>query len=445
MNKLFRYLLFVLMPVLFVVAVSCDQEDEPTPEPQITQIYPPASTPGSLVAVIGLNVEGASSVAFGDVETSVLSDTANAVLVNVPENLAPGEVTITVDAPGGSYSYPFVVLDPALASTFTAIEPATGGVGTEVTLTGTNLAAATSLRIGNTNIEQFEVNDAGNAITFTVPRSAYFNPFSGTFAVTTPEGTFFSPINVRFDLIQTANVLVILSADDPFVLSGYEETVALTAELTGEEEDLAGVSKVVFMEGSTVLSEVTIAPYTHEFEVGASVEPYTNFEITALAYDGDGNLIMDSEVVKIRVGERIPISGGTLTGDGNEVWNTDAPTEPPFPSDGIYAGFLNFDGAGDLNAASGADLPVTIPETGQYLAALGLASGWADAESFMWLFFNDQVDEAQRSAEVPPTGWIDFHDYLLANPFQLEAGVQTAKIRFGGPYVHPYYLDLYKF
>lgn len=433
------------MPVLSVVAVSCEQEDEPTPEPQITQIYPAASTPGSLVAIIGLNVEGASSVTFGDVEASILSDTANAVLINVPENLGLGDVTVTVDAPGGSYSYPFVVLDPSLAATFTAIEPATGGVGTEVTLTGTNFLGASALQIGNTVIEQFRVNDPGNSISFTVPRSAYLSPFSGTFAVTTPEGTFYSPINIRFDLTETADVIVALSADDPFVLSGFEQTVVLTAALTGEEEDLAGVSKVVFKEGSTVLSEVTIAPYVYEYTVGEAVAPYTNYEITALAYDGDGNLIMDSEVVKIRVGERIPISSGTLTGDGNEVWNTDGPTEPPFPADGIYGGFMNFDGAGNLDAASGANIPVTVPETGRYLAALGLASGWADAESFMWLFFDDQVDAAQRSAEVPPTGWIDFNDYLLANPFQLEAGEHTAKIRFGGPFVHPYYLDLYKF
>jgi hypothetical protein len=445
MNKLFRYLLFVLMPVISFLTVSCEEDTEPTPEPQITQIYPAASTPGSLVAIIGLNVKGTSSVTFGDVEAAILSDTANAVLVNVPAGIGSGDVLVTVDAPGGTYTYPFKVLDPALASTFTAVSPATGGVGTEVSLTGTNLAGATALSIGNTVIEQFEVNDAGNAITFTVPRSAYFSPFSGTFAVTTPEGTFFSPINVRFDLIQTADVLVALTADDPFVLSGFEETVILTAQLTGEDEDLATVSKVVFMEGSTVLSEATIAPYVHEFTVGADVAPYTNYEITALAYDADGGLIMDTEVLKVRVGERIPISRGTLTGVGAEVWNTDGPKEPPFPADGVYAGFLNFDGAGNLDAASGANIPVTVPETGRYLAALGLASGWADAESFMWLFFNNNVNAAQRSPEVPPNGWIAFEDYHLANPFQLEAGEQVAKVRFGGPYVHPYYLDLYKF
>lgn len=438
----------MLLPALSVVATSCERDSEPTPEPQITQIYPPEGTPGSLIAVIGLNVKGASSVTFSagttEIQAGILSDTANALLVNVPEGLPLGPVTVTVEAPGGSYAYPFEVLDASRAATFTAIAPARGEVGTEVTLTGTNFTGATLLRVGGTRIADFAVNDAGTQITFTVPRAAYFNPFSGTFSVKTPNGTFMSPINVRFDLIKTANVLIALAANKPFILGGSDQTVILTATVTGENEELAEVGKVVFMEGSTVVKEVTEAPFTYELAVASTVAPYTNFPITALLYKKDGSLIMDSEVVTVRVGERIPVSRGTLTGNGEERWNFDGPTEPPFPADGQYAGFLNFDGAGNLEIASGVNLPVSIPETGEYLALLGLASGWDLNESFMWLYFDDQKAAAQRSAEVPPTGWVDFHDYVLEIPYQLEAGEHTAKIRFGGPFVHPYYLDIYK-
>ena len=445
MNKLFKYFLFIFLPAFSVLVVSCEQETEPTPEPQITQIYPAAATPGSLVSIIGLNLENPSAVSFGTTDAAVLSDSASAVLVNVPAGLDQGTVMVTVEAPGGSYSFPFEVLDPAVASTFTAIQPASGGVGTEVTLTGTNLAGATSLLIGETEIEQFEVNSAGTSISFTVPRMAYFNPFFGTFSVTTPEGTFYSPVNVRFTMDEIPNILVSLRADTALLLSGFGGTVELTAVLTGEEDALGDVGKVVFMEGSTVLGEVTVAPYTHEFVVGEDVDQFTNFEITALAYDSEGNLIMDTEPFTIRVGERVAIGGGTLTGDDNEVWNTFDHENPAFPADGRYPGNINFDGAGDITAASGVDLPIRVPEDGRYLAALGMASGWADAESYMRLYFDDNVTAAQRTPEVPATGWVDFHTYLVNSPFQLTEGEHTARIRFGGPFVHVFYLDIYKF
>lgn len=69
---------------------------------------------------------------------------------------------------------------------------------------------------------------------------------------------------------------------------------------------------------------------------------------------------------------------------------------------------------------------------------------WADAESFMRFYFNADVENNQRSPEVPPTGWVDFNNYMLDKPFELAAGDHMAKIRFGGPFVHPYYVDLFK-
>lgn len=445
MNKLFRYFLFVLVPAFSLLVTGCEQVGEATPEPQITQIYPAASTPGSLIAMYGLNVKGATAVHFGTTEATIVSDTANMVLVNVPESLEKGSVLITVETPGGAYAYPFEVLDPAVAAAFTSVSPARGNVGTEVTIDGKNFKGATSLMIGGTEIQQFSVNEAGTKITFVVPRSAYFTPFSGTFSVVTPAGTFYSPINLRFAADAAADVLVALKADTAMLLSGFGGTVQLTADLSGGAADLATIEKVVFYQGENVIGEDDSKPYTVQFTVGDDVESYTNFPITAVAYNTAGEMVIDSDVLKIRVGERIPISGGTLTGDGNERWNTDGPKAPPFPADGKYPGFLNFNGAGNLEAASGVNLPVTVPEAGRYIAALGMASGWADAESFMFLYFGDKVSSAQRTPAVPPTGWVDFNTYFIKNPFQLEEGQNMAKIRFGGPFVHPYYLDLYKF
>lgn len=303
--------------------------------------------------------------------------------------------------------------------------------GTEVIIKGSNLAFATEVMFGEVEAE-IEYNTNSNIITNVPANAAAGNQ---QIMVTTRGGTATHAFTV---LEVPVEPNLVFTADNAFIISGFGEEVVLTAAVDEP------VSRVVFFEGDTELGEVTNAPFTWSYEVGDAVAAYTNLVLTARVYDDEG-IELESADLTIRVGERIPVSEGTLTGTGEEVWNTDGPTEPPFPSDGIYAGFLNFDGNGDLEAASGVNVPVTVPEAGQYLVSLGLASGWADAESFMRFYFNEGVENNQRTPEVPPTGWIDFNNYMLDEPFELTAGEHMAKIRFGGPFVHPYYVDLFKF
>ena len=236
---------------------------------------------------------------------------------------------------------------------------------------------------------------------------------------------------------------ITLSTANPYILEGITTPVTLTAAAP------ANVSKVEFYNGETLLGEDNAAPFTYELDVSGTTA-FNNMVITAVGFSQ--GVEAGEDQLEISIGKRFAISGGTLTGvietnpddPAVERWNTDGPTTPPFPSDGRYPGFLNWDGGGNLEAASGVNLPVSVPETGEYVAALGMASGWGDAESFMRLYFDDNVDNAQRSEAVPPNGWISFDTYFMPEPYTLTEGEHMAKIRFGGPYVHPYYLDLYK-
>ena len=236
---------------------------------------------------------------------------------------------------------------------------------------------------------------------------------------------------------------ITLSTANPYVLEGITTPVTVTAAAP------ANVSKVAFYNGETLLGEDNAAPFTQEVDVSGTTA-FNNMVITAVGFSqgveaGEADLVLS-------IGKRFRISGGTLTGviatnpndPAVERWNTDGPTTPPFPSDGRYPGFLNWDGGGNLEVASGVNLPVAVPETGEYIAALGMASGWAGAESFLNLYFDDKVGNVQRSEAVPPNGWISFDTYFMPEPYTLAEGEHMAKIRFGGPYVHPYYLDLYK-
>ena len=70
--------------------------------------------------------------------------------------------------------------------TITSFTPTTGGPGTMVTLTGTNLTGATSVRIGTFMATNFAVV-SGTSITFVVPNGT--GSVNGFISVTTPGGT----------------------------------------------------------------------------------------------------------------------------------------------------------------------------------------------------------------------------------------------------------------
>ena len=77
-----------------------------------------------------------------------------------------------------------VLLNTDVAPTLTALSPASGPVGTSVTLTGTSLTGATAVRFNGTVATTFSVVSA-TTITATVPAGAT----SGNVTVTTPSGT----------------------------------------------------------------------------------------------------------------------------------------------------------------------------------------------------------------------------------------------------------------
>ncbi|RZS36407.1 IPT/TIG domain-containing protein [Herbihabitans rhizosphaerae] len=122
------------------------------PAPAIT-VVTPASGPvagGQTVTITGTNLAGATAVEFGDVPATVGTVTATSLTCTAPAG-AVGTVHITVTTDGGTSAesdadeYTFLA-----RPTVTALNPNTGPIagGTTVTVTGTNLASATSARFG---------------------------------------------------------------------------------------------------------------------------------------------------------------------------------------------------------------------------------------------------------------------------------------------------------
>jgi hypothetical protein len=112
-----------------------------TPAPTISSLSPTSGPVGTPVTITGTNfgaTQGSSTVTFNGTAATPTSWSATSVVANVPTGASTGNVVVTV---GGTASngVSFTVSGPA--PTISSLSPTSGGVGTAVTITGTNFGA----------------------------------------------------------------------------------------------------------------------------------------------------------------------------------------------------------------------------------------------------------------------------------------------------------------
>ena len=160
------------------------------PVPTITSITPNTavvgSTPTVTVTGTGFTVASVVNVDGAPIPSTFVS--ATQLTGAVPAGAPAGVYSVTVfnPTPGGgtSNAVTFTLTNPV--PTITSFTPTSGGPGTTVTITGTNLLGATAIRIGTFNVPNYTVVSA-TSITVVVPNGT--GSLSGTIAVVTPGGT----------------------------------------------------------------------------------------------------------------------------------------------------------------------------------------------------------------------------------------------------------------
>ena len=154
--------------------------------PTVTGFSPTVGPVGTSVTLTGTNFTGATKVAFNGTAAptySVIS--ATQITATVPSGATTGTIAVTTPVGTGTSTASFTVGSaPASPPTVTSFSPASGLVGTSVTLTGTNFTGATKVAFNGTAAPTYSVISA-TQITATVPSGAT----TGTIAVTTPVGT----------------------------------------------------------------------------------------------------------------------------------------------------------------------------------------------------------------------------------------------------------------
>jgi hypothetical protein len=155
-----------------------------TMPPRITGFSPSNALPGANVTINGANFHEASAVSFNGVAQPAFTVNAagTSVTTTVPATATTGPVTVTTPIGTATSTTNFGV--QAVVSGFT---PASGDVGTLVTITGERFTGATAVKFGGTGgvaATVFSVVDA-QTITAEVPAA----PKSGTICVTTAAST----------------------------------------------------------------------------------------------------------------------------------------------------------------------------------------------------------------------------------------------------------------
>ena len=167
--------------------------------PTVTSVSPSAGPTGggTSVTITGTAFTNASAVKFGTTTaTSFTINSATSITATAPAESA-GAVDITVTTPGGisansandHYTY-------AAAPTVTSVNPSAGptGGGTSVTINGTSLSLASTVKFGATNATGFTINSA-TSITATAPAES---AGAVDITVTTPGGTSATSANDQF-------------------------------------------------------------------------------------------------------------------------------------------------------------------------------------------------------------------------------------------------------
>src|SRR5205807_533623 len=104
--------------------------------PTISGFTPGSGPVGTSVSISGTNFTGASAVAFNGVSAAFTVSSATSITATVPSGATAGPISVTTPGGTATSSSNFIVM--ASAPTMSSFTPASGPMGTVVTISGTN-------------------------------------------------------------------------------------------------------------------------------------------------------------------------------------------------------------------------------------------------------------------------------------------------------------------
>lgn len=213
-----------------------DPTEEPdTTLPEITSIDPESGIIGIEVIITGKNFSATASentVTFAGVEATISSASEDELVAEVPEGASSGPVEVTVN--GNKATGPdFTVMSPEELPEITSVDPLSGTIGTEVTITGINFSANASENTVTFGGTEADVTSASETeLIAEVPEGANSGPVEVTVNGITATGPDFevlisnlvdaidtdSELNMLSELIQNSDLQSVLEGEGPFTI-----------------------------------------------------------------------------------------------------------------------------------------------------------------------------------------------------------------------------------
>ena len=159
--------------------------------PTISSFDPSSGPVGTSVAIHGTNFTGTTSVAFNGTNAPgfIVNASGQRVTVDVPSGASSGPIVVMTPQGNAQSGTNFIVTGTGSAPTISSFNPASGNVGTTVTIHGTNFTGVNSVKFNGTPAAFTFVTAA--KVTAVVPTGAT----TGRITLSTPSGTATSATN----------------------------------------------------------------------------------------------------------------------------------------------------------------------------------------------------------------------------------------------------------
>ncbi|MBD3616991.1 MAG: IPT/TIG domain-containing protein [Gracilimonas sp.] len=267
-----------IVTVLTLLLISCGGGNS-TPDPEILSVQPNSGPSGTLVTIEGTGFSPEASnneVYFNGLEANITSASDSELKATVPNGATTGAISVkvgnvTVNGP----SFTVESLTPGISS----IDPESGMVGDEVTISGMNFSETISENMISFNGTQAQIlNASENELMTKVPQGATDGPIE-----VTVDGK--SATGPDFDVIQEGAVEFLFSR------SGPDQDQSMTLNFNGIDTPISATTS------KATRGEVTEGSYTAELtgindncslsgqnprsiEIIAGDTTRTNYEIT---------------------------------------------------------------------------------------------------------------------------------------------------------------------